>query len=164
MRLLRSAVLIAVLSIAAPSVARAQDTPPAPLPSVTLPAEVERVLRDYERNWAAGDEAALAALFTEDGFILQNGRPPVRGRANIQQAYASSQGPLRLRAMGFAVDDSVGYIVGAYSYGEGEGDMGKFVLALRRTPGGPWLIAADIDNGNQMPRRPPQGAPAPSPR
>lgn len=164
MRILRSAAVLALLSVAAPA-ARAQDTPPPPLPSVTLPAEVERVLRDYERNWAAGDEAALAALFTEDGFILQNGRPPVRGRANIQQAYASSQGALRLRALGYAVDDSVGYIIGAYGYGEGDADMGKFVLALRRTPGGPWQIAADIDNGNQQPRRPPSPAqPAPSPR
>lgn len=56
----------------------------------------------------------------------------------------------------------MGYIVGAYGYGEG-GETGKFVLALRREPGGPWMIAADIDNGNQMPRRPPS-APAPSPR
>jgi hypothetical protein len=34
--------------------------------------------------------------------------------------------------------------------------MGKFVLALRRAPGGPWMIAADIDNSSQMPRRAPQ--------
>ena len=163
MRILRSAVLIAALAVAAPSMA--QETPPAQLPSVALPAEVERVLRDYERNWASGDEAALAALFTEDGFILQNGRPPVRGREAIRQAYASSQGPLRLRAMGYAADDSVGYIVGAYGYGPGDADMGKFVLALRRAPGGPWQIAADIDNGNQMPRRPPAPSEAvPSPR
>ncbi|HEV3052370.1 MAG TPA: nuclear transport factor 2 family protein [Longimicrobium sp.] len=162
MRLLTSAAVLALLSVAAPG-ARAQETPP--LPSVTLPAEVERVLRDYERNWASGDEAALAALFTEDGFILQNGRPPVRGRANIQQAYANSQGPLRLRALAYAVDDSVGYIIGAYGYGEGDADMGKFVLALRRTPGGPWQIAADMDNGNQMPRRPTQPSEmVPSPR
>lgn len=153
MRLLTSAAVLALLTVAAPG-ARAQETPPPPLPSVTLPAEVERVLRDYERNWASGDEAALAALFTEDGFILQNGRPPVRGRANIQQAYANSQGALRLRALAYAVDDVVGYIIGAYGYGEGDADMGKFVLALRRAPGGPWQIAADMDNGNQMPRRP----------
>ena len=165
MHILRSAVLVAVLTAAMPSLASAQEGAAAQLPSVTLPAEVERVLRDYERNWAAGDEAALAALFTEDGFILQNGRQPVRGRAAIQQAYANSQGPLRLRAMGYAADDSVGYIVGAFGYGEGDADMGKFVLALRRAPGGPWQIAADIDNGNQMPRRPPSPSEAvPSPR
>lgn len=166
MRILRSAALLAVLSIAAPGVA--QNTPPAPppaLPSVTLPPELDRVLRDYERGWRAGDEAALGALFVEDGFILQNGRPPVRGRAGIQQAYAQSDGPLRLRALSYAADDSVGYIIGVYGYGEGDAEMGKFVLALRRTPGGPWMIAADIDNSSQMPRRPPQpGQPAPAPR
>jgi ketosteroid isomerase-like protein len=163
MRILSSAALIAVLAIAAaPAAVRAQDAPPAPLPTATLPPEVERVLRDYERHWTAGDEAALAALFTEDGFILPNGRPPVRGRAAIQQAYADASGPLRLRAVGYAADDSVGYLVGVY--GSGGPEMGKFVLALRRTPGGPWMIAADIDNSSQMPRRPLQAAPAPSPR
>jgi hypothetical protein len=164
MRIINPAVLIAVFLAAVPGISGAQETPPPRLPSVTLPAEVERVLRDYESSWAAGDEAALAALFAEDGFVLQNGRAPVRGRDAIRQAYASSQGPLRLRALGYAADDSVGYIVGAYGYGEGDADTGKFVLALRRAPGGPWQIAADIDNGNQMPRRPPPSQAVPAPR
>jgi ketosteroid isomerase-like protein len=159
MRFAKAALLIAAVSLPAPSFARAQEAPPAPLPSATLPPEVDRVLRDYERAWAAGDETAVAALFTEDGFVLQNGKPPVRGRAAIRQAYADFSGPLRLRAMAYATGDSVGYIVGAYAYGEG-GEIGKFTLALRRAPGGPWMIASDMDNMNQMPRRPP---PPPAP-
>lgn len=166
MRILKSAMLLAVLAITAPSGLRAQEAlapPAAPLPTATLPPEIDRVLRDYERGWRAGDEAALAALFTEDGFILQNGRPPVRGRAAIQQAYAESEGPLRLRGLAYAADDSVGWIVGVYGYGEGDAEMGKFVLALRRGADGRWMIAADIDNSSQMPRRPPQAdRPAPS--
>jgi hypothetical protein len=159
MRFLKSTILLAAFTLAVPAIAHAQEAlaaAPAPLPSVTLPPELDRVLRDYERGWRAGDEAALAGLFAEDGFILQNGRPAVRGRAGIQQAYADSDGPLRLRALGYAADDSVGYIVGAYGYGEGDADMGKFVLALRRGTDGRWMIAADIDNSSQMPRRPPQ--------
>jgi len=159
MRLANLALLAAVLS-AAPSFAAAQEAPPAPLPSVTLPPELDRVLRDYERAWAAGDEAAVAALFTEDGFVLQNGEPPVRGREAIRRVYAPFDGPLRLRAMGYAAGDSVGYIVGGYRYGDAPQDGGKFVLALRRAPGGQWMIAADMDNSNQRPRRPP---PAPAP-
>ena len=156
-----TAALLAALAFAAPMTVDAQGTPPPTLPSITLPPEVDRVLRDYERNWAAGDEAALAAIFTEDGFVLQNGRPPIRGRDAIRQAYAEFDGPLRLRAMGYAVGDLVGYIVGGYRYGDATEDAGKFVLALRRTPGGPWLIASDMDNFNTMPRRPAAPPPAP---
>jgi len=127
-------------------------------PSVTLPSELDRVLRDYERAWQARDPAALAGLFTEDGMTLSAGRPLRRGRSAIQEGYAGNGGPLSLRAVSFAAGDSVGYIIGGYSEQSGQPDIGKFVLALRRSPGGPWRIAADIDNSNQPPRlRPPPG-------
>jgi glyoxylase-like metal-dependent hydrolase (beta-lactamase superfamily II)/ketosteroid isomerase-like protein len=122
------------------------------LPSVTTPAEISRVLRDYERAWESHDAAALAALFTEDGMTLSNGGPARRGRTAIQEGYARAGGPLSLRAVSYAMGDTVGYIIGGYSQQAGQPDVGKFVLALRRSPGGPWQIAADIDNANQ-PRR-----------
>lgn len=153
MRLLKLLPIAVLLTAAAPGVARAQDA--AQLPTVTLPPEVDRVLRDYERLWAAGDEAGLADIFTEDGLLLQNGRPPVRGRAAIRGAYENSSGALRLRAIAFAADDSVGYIIGMFTYGDAP-EMGKFVLTLRREAGGPWLIASDMDNMNRMPRMGPQ--------
>jgi ketosteroid isomerase-like protein len=115
------------------------------LPSVVLPPGLERVLRDYERAWQAKDAAALAELFAEDGFVLASGRPPVRGRAAIRAAYAQSGGALALRALAFATEGSVGYIIGAYGHEPGSGDAGKFVLALTLVRGR-WLIAADIDN------------------
>lgn len=119
------------------------------LPDVTLPPELDRVLRDYERAWRAGDAAALASLFAEDGFALQNNNRPIRGRAAIQAAYEGKGGnPLRLRALAFADGDTVGYIIGAYGYGNTPGDTGKFTLTLRRSPGKPWLIFSDIDNTN----------------
>jgi hypothetical protein len=162
MKLILPALLVL---LSAPAVAGAQQSPPpAPqLPSVQLPAEFDRVLRDYERAWAARDEAALAALFTEDGFVLANGRMPARGRAAIQQVYANDGGALSLRALAYATADSVGYIIGAFAENAGDPDMGKFVLALRRGPGGRWLIASDIDNMNRRPQRQPgsPGATAP---
>jgi len=135
----------------APTYAQA-PTPPPSLPSITLPAELDRVLRDYERAWKAGDESALAALFTEDGFV-PSGQGWVRGREAIRATYQGSGGGLQLRALAFAVQDTVGYIVGAYGYGDSAPvpDRGKFVLALRRARGGgPWLIAADIDQSNRQ--------------
>ena len=128
-----------------------QGTPqqaPAPLPSVTLPTELDRVLRDYEKHWKASDGVALSELFTEDGFINRNGW--IRGRESIRQAYARSGGDLRLRAVGYATSDTVGYIIGGYRYGEASADGGKFILTLRRAPRGDWKIAADLDASNRQ--------------
>ncbi|MBK6489682.1 MAG: nuclear transport factor 2 family protein [Gemmatimonadetes bacterium] len=128
---------------------RAGDGQP---PSVTLPAELVRVLRDYESGWRAGDAVAVSRLFSRDGMALPNGKPPAPGRDAIVRAYAGPGGDLRLRALAWAVADTVGYIVGGYRYGPGDGDTGKFVLALTRVAGGPWMIVADIDNTNGAPR------------
>ena len=124
------------------------------LPSVVLPPALDRVLRDYERAWRASDAAALASLFAEDGFALQNRTPPIRGRPAIQAAYENQGGgSLRLRALAFSSEDTIGYIIGAYGYGNTPGDTGKFTLVLRRSPGGRWLIFSDMDNPNVSPQR-----------
>jgi ketosteroid isomerase-like protein len=116
-------------------------------PSVAPQHALERVLRDYEAGWEAGDNAAVAKLFTTDGFALPNGKPAARGHEAIRDAYMGSKGALRLRALAYSTADTVGYIIGAYAYGQRNvGDIGKFVLALRKDSTGRWLIAADIDN------------------
>lgn len=157
-RPVRQAMLAGAVLVIAPALLAAQSarpTPPAPpevapLPSVTLPPALDRVLRDYEAAWRAGNATALAALFTDDGFVLQSGKPPVRGRAAIAAAYTGQGGgPLRLRALAHATADSVGYIIGAYGYGSDATDMGKFTLTLRRMSGGRWLIASDMDNSSR---------------
>jgi ketosteroid isomerase-like protein len=154
-----SLVLCAAALAARAAAAQAPAAPPPaaePLPSVTLPPALDRVLRDYERHWRAGDAAALAALFAEDGFVLQGGRAPVRGRAAIRAAYSgAAAGALRLRALAHATADTVGYIIGAYGYGDDPNDVGKFTPTLRRAPGGAWLIFSDMDNASRPPRRPP---------
>lgn len=146
----RLSTLLLAFSLALPGslLAQADSSGPAPLPSVTLPPELDRVLRDYEREWQTRSASGLAALFVEDGFVLQGGRPPVRGRAGITRAYQRAGGPLVLRALAFATADTVGYIIGAYASNSGAPDIGKFILALRRERGGGWRIAADMDNGN----------------
>ncbi|MEO7359763.1 MAG: nuclear transport factor 2 family protein [Gemmatimonadaceae bacterium] len=120
------------------------------LPSIALAPELARVLRDYEAGWGKGDAGALSLLFAEDGFVMQSGKPPVRGRAAIKTAYTgSSGGPLKLRALAAVTADSVGYIVGAYGYEGQSGDIGKFTLTLKRARGGAWVIFSDIDNASR---------------
>ncbi|WP_416055952.1 YybH family protein [Stenotrophomonas maltophilia] len=149
--------LLGALWVAAPwpaaAQAPAQATPAAPLPDDALPPALDRVLRDYEQAWRSGDAKALAALFTEDGFVLQSQHAPVRGRAAIEAAYAGQgSSPLRLRALAHAVDGSTGYILGAYTYGSNVGDTGKFTLTLKRVGDGPWMIFSDMDNTSAPPR------------
>ena len=148
---------IAVLMLAVLSACRPvqpsveQDSRPpvtAGMPTVPLPPELDRVLRDYEQQWRAKNATGLAALFTPDGFVLPSNEPPARGTAGIEKAYAGNGGPLTLAALAYAVDDTVGYIVGTFGGPDVTQHSGKYVLALRRAPGGPWLIAADMDNGN----------------
>lgn len=130
-----------------------QQTPEAPQqPSVELAGELARVLADYEAAWRAGDGAALARLFDEDGFVLPNGGPAVRGRAAIRRHYKGPGGPLVLRAFACATEGSVGYIIGGFARQHGQPDIGKFTLTLRKGADGRWLIVSDMDNGNRPPR------------
>src|SRR5262245_26793618 len=113
-----SAALLLLLAAArqgVPSAPVAQATP-APVPSVTLPKELDRVLRDYEAAWTKGDAKALAALFAEDGFVLPMGNTPVRGRDAIAAFYSTSSGsPLSLRAIAYAIEGSTGFILGCFT-------------------------------------------------
>ena len=148
------AVILCLAAATSPAVAQAPSVSDSQMPSVSLPAHLDRVLRDYERAWKSGDASNVAALFSADGFVLQNGRAPVRGRDAIVKAYGGQTGgDLRLRAFGFGVADTAGYIIGGYTYGDAKGDMGKWTLTLRRPRGGKWEIYSDMDNSNQQRRQ-----------
>lgn len=140
--------LLIMTLLVAPAAAGQQEAPAAE-PSVTLPPELARVLTDYEAAWSKKDAAALAGLFAEDGFVLPNGGPPVRGRAAIQKHYTGHGGPLSLRAIAYAAEGGVGYILGGYTDAAGKPDIGKFTLTLRKAPDGRWLIMSDMDSPNR---------------
>lgn len=120
--------------------------PPEALPTIDLPPELERVLREYEQHWRAGDRDALVALFTDDGFVARRGGW-IRGREGLAEALQRTSSDLRLRAVAYALDERIAYIVGAYGYGDEASahDRGMFILTLRRAEGGHWLITADLD-------------------
>ena len=122
-------------------------------PSIDLPSDVARVLRDYEKAWGSKDASALARLFAEDGFVLPNGRAAVRGRAAIEKHYTGSGGPLFLRAFAYGASGDVGYIIGGYRGQQDGPDGGKFTLTLRKGSDGRWLIMSDMDSANSRPQR-----------
>jgi ketosteroid isomerase-like protein len=117
-------------------------------PSVVLPPDLARVLSDYQSAWTRKDSAALAQLFAEDGFVLSPGHDMVRSRPAIERFYRDQGGPLYLRAVAFAAEGRLGYILGAFTHSAGASDSGKFTLTLRKDQSGRWLIVSDMDNGN----------------
>jgi ketosteroid isomerase-like protein len=151
MTMAAGAVFVFCLAIAAQQPPAAAD--PAQ-PSVQLPPELARVLTDYESAWGSRNPPALAKLFAEDGYVLPNGQAPVKGRAAIEKHYTGSGGPLALRAIAFAAEGKVGYIIGGYASAKGEPDIGKFTLTLRQDADGRWLIVSDMDSPNRRPQKP----------
>ena len=119
-------------------------------PSVTLPSELDRVLRDYELYWRTGNSEALSELFTEGGYVPSE-KGWLKGRKAIQNKYDGSGGDLKLRALSFGMSGDIGFIVGAYGYNDQADtiDRGNFVLALRKNDAGRWLIVADLDKSNR---------------
>jgi ketosteroid isomerase-like protein len=142
-------IALLVLTMVAPVAPAQEVTTPAAAPSVKLPADLARVLKDYETAWSARDSVALAKLFAEDGWVLPNGGVPVRGRAGIEKFYKGQGGPLALRALDYAAEGGVGYILGGYSSAAGTPDGGKFTLTLRKGADGRWLIVSDMDSPNR---------------
>ena len=115
-----------------------------------MPPDLARVLTDCEDAWSSRNATVLASLFAEDGFVPPNGSAPIRGRAEIERFYAGAGGPLSLRAIAFAAEGKVGYIIGGYAGKKGEPDTGKFTLTLRKGTDGKWLIVSDMDSANRQ--------------
>jgi len=150
---MKQAALLALVCAAATASAQ-------PLPTITLPPDVDRVLQDYARAWQANDTAALAGLFTPDGMALPSGKPPAQGAEAVRSAYAQGAGtPLLLRPIAFGASGELAYVIGNWGPSAEKADYGKFTLVLRRNAEGRWLIVSDMDNANAPPRRP---APLPS--
>lgn len=155
---MRSFLLLPVLAGALTALPAAAQAPA----SAPVPAEIERVLRDYEKGWAANDAQGLASLFADDGMALPSGQPAAKGRESIAKAYSGGGGmPTYLRVLDYRASGDMAYIVGGYGQAGQNKDFGKFVLVLRRVDGR-WLIAADIENANMRMGPPPRPATKPA--
>ena len=131
------------------------------LPFITLRPDLDRVLREFEHGWQAGDnKIALSQLFAEDG-IFQWADDWIQGRLAIRMMLVGRAGGLRMRPQSFEADDRLGYIAGAYGFYRDTTwvDQGRYVLTLRRAAkDAPWRITV-ARLGNTTPSPPPDRDP-----
>jgi predicted TIM-barrel fold metal-dependent hydrolase/ketosteroid isomerase-like protein len=113
-----------------------------PLPAVELPAEIDHVIRQWERATKAGDPSSLTTLFTADG-LLGDATGWVRGSEAIHAAAAGfTLEDLRVRAHGWSVADTIAMVAGSLTdlTSNPVRDVANVTFTLRRGGSGGWLI------------------------
>ena len=126
------------------------------------PGADEQAIRGQVDHWLqlvkAKDAAAIAALYAEDGAVMPPNAPIGKGRAAIQQTWASMMGTpgfdLTFTSEQILVSSSGDMALdrGTYSLtiapgGTMQTDTGKYVVVWRKI-GGQWKVAADIFNSD----------------
>jgi predicted TIM-barrel fold metal-dependent hydrolase len=114
--------------------------PEPPLAAITLPPDLDQLLRRREKVSGA---PPTGDLFTEDAIIqeLQEGRWQ-RGRAKIDLFLGFMDRNLRYVPSAYAADGSSGWIAGTVRQGTSTDETLNFMLGLKKN--GTWQIASEI--------------------
>ena len=114
-----------------------------------VPEPMTKLLAEWQAAFNAGDNAAVAALYTEDAVRMPPGENLIRGRAEIatrNEAFAAFK--IELRAYGGMMDGDLLTSWGTYELnGTVEGEAvtvrGRWMNAAKNTSEG-WKIHRDI--------------------
>jgi predicted TIM-barrel fold metal-dependent hydrolase len=117
------------------------------LPTVELPEDLSRLLREREKGW--NDKAALADLYTEDVVMLRPSAEAhgwVNGRATVVERISRTfSRAYRIAPVSYQVNGSLGYLAGYFVRGDGNAakPFGNILLSLKKSSDGKWRIAAE---------------------
>ena len=110
--------------------------------------EIEKEIAEYLAALERSDVETIAAGFTEDGYLIPDSGPPIRGRQAINDWYRDSfaGGPRKVTAQTLEIgaDGDMAYLIGLYRLFDGFTadaavvDEGKVVDVFRRKAGKGW--------------------------
>ena len=119
-------------------------------------AAIQQVNDRFAEAFNSGDMAAVAAMYTEDAFVLPPGAEMTQGRDKIQalwQGAAEQMSDLKLTATDVKpLGDSAAREIGtatAKTKGDQPQDMTEKYVVIWEKVGDEWKIATDIWNTNQ---------------
>ena len=162
----KSLLLLSVTALLLPA-CQAGDKPANTTAEVNSTAAVdagadEQAIRGQVDRWLqlvkAKDAAGIAELYAEDGAVMPPNAPIGKGRAAIQQAWASMMNTpgfnltfnpeqIVLSSSGDMALDRGTYKLAVAPKGTPQTDAGKYVVVWRKV-GGEWKAAADIFNSD----------------
>ncbi len=119
-------------------------------------------LARLQTEWVAAanakDSAKLAALYAENAVLMPPNAPMAKGRPAIQAVWKGMMDQnardIVLTSIDRSVSGDLGYEAGTYTLNMGApggpvaSDKGKYLMTVRRGPGGKWLIQNDIFNSD----------------
>lgn len=121
---------------------------------------LERIDRRWEQAANRGDAAGVAALYTDNAYLLPPNAEIAQGTDEIRrvlQAYIDlGLGNVRFTRVHVNVSGDLAYEVGRYSLeiapqGQRITDNGKYIIVAERQPDGGWKLVADIFNSSEPP-------------
>jgi uncharacterized protein (TIGR02246 family) len=119
-------------------------------------ASIQRLDDAWSNAFDKGDVATLAAMYTEDAYVLPPGQDMVRGRAAIEGFWKGAMqqlGNAKLVAVDVApLGPRAAREIGTFSFQTKaqppQQVIGKYVVVWRKI-GARWLLATDIWNMNK---------------
>jgi uncharacterized protein len=129
------------------SPAKAATVYDAPLPAITLPAELADLVRKRETSW--NNAASLAAFYTADSWLVntfdEDAPTWLKGREKVAEEVTKlSETAYTITPVAYKISGDTASVAGYYTQNLAAGDrhFGHIFLSLVRN-GGSWLIAAE---------------------
>jgi uncharacterized protein (TIGR02246 family) len=114
-------------------------------------AEIEGVAHAMQTIVNKGDGKAVAALYTEDAIVLNDGSEPVKGRAAIAKTFqhdfdTSGFGNIRFKTLEVYDGGSTATEFGEWDWGNNKGvtvDRGTYIVIYKKVSGH-WKLFRDM--------------------
>jgi uncharacterized protein (TIGR02246 family) len=124
-------------------------------------AAVNALRGKFSTVFNSNDAASLAAMYADDAIVMVANQPAVEGRQAIQSMYEAM---FKANTVKVALTPLETQVAGGWAYDRGNAtttvtpkagkpleESGKYLVVLKRLPGGLWKVYREIDNSNNPP-------------